>query len=66
MRGCLAVLARIVELVEHSSQFVIATHSPVLLAVPGARILQIEKDGTIEHPRSNAVTSMNAALGTTS
>ncbi|MGH3695065.1 MAG: AAA family ATPase [Pseudonocardiaceae bacterium] len=54
VRGCLAALARIVELVEHGSQFVIATHSPLLLAVPGARILQIEADGAIEHVEYDA------------
>jgi predicted ATPase len=30
------------------SQFVIATHSPVLLAVPGARILEVTHEGTTE------------------
>jgi predicted ATPase len=29
------------------SQFVIATHSPVLLAVPGALILRLSDEGTI-------------------
>jgi predicted ATPase len=48
VRGCLAALARIMQLVEQGSQFVIATHSPILLAVPGARILQIYEDGAIE------------------
>ena len=48
VRGCLAAIARIGELVEQGSQFVIATHSPILLAIPGARILQIDDDGTIE------------------
>ncbi|WP_235921157.1 AAA family ATPase [Lentzea tibetensis] len=47
-RGCLALIARIAELVEQGSQFVIATHSPIVLAVPGARILQIDADGAIE------------------
>jgi predicted ATPase len=27
---------------------VVATHSPILLAVPGARILQMDADGEIE------------------
>lgn len=40
-RGAMAALARITELAEHGSQFVIATHSPILLAAPGARILHI-------------------------
>lgn len=47
VRGCLAMLTRITDLVEQGCQFVVATHSPILLAVPGARILQIEPDGTI-------------------
>ncbi len=45
--GCLAVIARIQELTAQGSQFVIATHSPILLAAPGARILQIDADGGI-------------------
>jgi len=49
IRGCLALMRRIGELVAQGSQFIVATHSPVLLAVPGARILQIDTDGTIEH-----------------
>jgi len=48
VRGCLALVRRIGELVEQGSQFVVATHSPILLAVPNARILQIDVDGTIE------------------
>jgi predicted ATPase len=47
-RGCMALVARIVELVTQGSQFVVATHSPILLAVPGARILQIDGNGEIE------------------
>ena len=47
-RGCMALVARIAELVAQGSQFVVATHSPILLAVPGARILQIDGDGEIE------------------
>jgi len=47
VHGCLALLARIRNLAKAGSQFVIATHSPILLAVPDARILQIEADGTI-------------------
>jgi predicted ATPase len=47
-RGCLALVARIVELVGQGSQFVVATHSPIVLSVPGARILQIDGDGEIE------------------
>jgi predicted ATPase len=45
--GCLALIARIHDLVAAGSQFVIATHSPVLLAVPGALILRLSPDGVI-------------------
>lgn len=48
VRGCLALVRRIGELVEQNSQFVIATHSPIVLAVPGGRILQITANGGIE------------------
>lgn len=47
-RGCLALLARIGDLVGQDCQFVVATHSPILLAAPGARILQIDADGQVE------------------
>ncbi|MGQ0576945.1 MAG: AAA family ATPase [Pseudonocardia sp.] len=45
-QGCLAAVALIDELVRAGSQFVTATHSPILLAVPGTRILQID-DGEL-------------------
>ncbi|MEU0316377.1 AAA family ATPase [Nocardioides sp. NPDC006273] len=48
VKGCLALVARIVELADERSQFIIATHSPVLLSVPGARILQFDDEGRIE------------------
>ena len=41
----LAVLSRIHQLVLAQSQFIIATHSPILMAYPGARIYQIDKSG---------------------
>ncbi|HUF30285.1 MAG TPA: AAA family ATPase [Gemmatimonadaceae bacterium] len=37
----LALLVRLKQLVEDDSQFIIATHSPILMAFPGARILEI-------------------------
>jgi predicted ATPase len=45
VHGCLALLARMVDLVAAGSQFLIATHSPILLAYPGAVIWQIGGDG---------------------
>jgi predicted ATPase len=41
----LAMLARIHQLVRAHSQFVIATHSPILMAYPNARIYQIGANG---------------------
>lgn len=47
VRGCLAVLARLAELAGHGCQIVVATHSPILLALPGATIYQIAEGGEI-------------------
>ena len=47
VRGCMALIARMVELVAQGGQFVVATHSPILLALPGATILEIGDDGTL-------------------
>lgn len=43
----LAVLARIHDLVEAQSQFIIATHSPILMAYPDALIYQCTEEGII-------------------
>ena len=39
----MAMLTRIHELVLDASQLIIATHSPILMAYPGATILQIDE-----------------------
>ncbi len=44
----MAALRAIHQLVEASSQFVIATHSPILLAYPHARIIQFDRSGVSE------------------
>jgi predicted ATPase len=44
----LAALSRIDQLVRRGSQFVIATHSPILLAYPNAKILVFDGDGIQE------------------
>ncbi|MGI5506449.1 AAA family ATPase [Lentzea sp. CA-135723] len=49
LKSCLALVSRIAELTSQGSQFVIATHSPIVLALPGARILQIDSSGELEH-----------------
>jgi predicted ATPase len=43
--GALALLAIVVRAAEAGAQFVIATHSPVLLAIPGARIYELDGRG---------------------
>jgi predicted ATPase len=48
VHGCLAMLTRIHDLARAGAQFVVATHSPILLAVPDAQILQIDATGTID------------------
>jgi predicted ATPase len=44
----LAVLRRIHQLVEDNSQFIIATHSPILMAYPRAKILLLDGTGYTE------------------
>jgi predicted ATPase len=46
-RGLLIALARLHDLARAGSQMLIATHSPILLALPGATILQICDDGRL-------------------
>jgi predicted ATPase len=45
VRGQLAVLARMHDLIGEGSQFVVATHSPLLLALPRATIYELTDDG---------------------
>jgi predicted ATPase len=47
-QGQLALLARMLELAQDACQFVVATHSPLLLAYPAARILELSADGVSE------------------
>jgi predicted ATPase len=46
-RGCMAVLARMADLTRRNCQMLIATHSPILLSLPGATILEIQENGHI-------------------
>jgi predicted ATPase len=46
--GALAVLSAIVRAARAGAQFIIATHSPVLLACPGARIYELDETGFSE------------------
>lgn len=47
-QNCLTCLRRIHELVSQNSQFVIATHSPIILAYPDATIYSCTEDGLEE------------------
>ncbi|GAB3694370.1 AAA family ATPase [Corynebacterium nasicanis] len=44
----LEVLGRLWHLADAGSQIILATHSPILLAIPGAQILEIDADGIHE------------------
>ena len=46
--GALALLAIMVRATAAGAQFVVATHSPVLLACPGARIYELDEGGVSE------------------
>ncbi len=46
--GALAVLAVVARATSDGAQFVIATHSPILLACPAARIYEFDQDGLAE------------------
>ncbi len=48
--GALALLAIIARSARAGAQFLIATHSPILLACPGARVYELDPDGLAETP----------------
>jgi len=63
----LAMIARLHELVRSRSQFIIATHSPILMAYPNARIYQIDDNGiqTIAYEKTDHYLVTKAFLGNT-
>jgi predicted ATPase len=46
-RGIIRLMQNMDELVKMDSQFIIATHSAMLLTFPGAEIYQIQEDGIV-------------------
>ena len=48
LRGNLGLIRRMHDLVAAGSQFVVSTHSPILLGYPGARIYVLSDDGIAE------------------
>jgi predicted ATPase len=63
-QGQLAMLARMHELVGQGCQFVIATHSPILLSFPNARIYELSEDGiaTVDYDSTETVELYRAFL----
>lgn len=49
----MSMLARINELVNDGSQFIISTHSPILMAFPNAKIFQLKEAGITETKLEN-------------
>ncbi len=50
LRGCLALIRRMHDLVAEGSQFLVASHSPIILGYPDARIYVLSNDGILETP----------------
>jgi predicted ATPase len=50
VRGVLALMRRMHDLIAQGSQFVISTHSPILLGYPGAKIYVLSGEGMREKP----------------
>jgi predicted ATPase len=50
LRGVLALMRRIYDLTREGSQFIVATHSPILLGYPGASIYVLNEQGISETP----------------
>jgi predicted ATPase len=62
--GALALLAIVVRAANSGAQFVIATHSPVLLAAPAARIYELDEEGIndVEYDDLEGVRQMRGFL----
>jgi predicted ATPase len=50
LRGCLALIRRMHDLVAQGSQFIVASHSPIILGYPDARIYVLSERGIVETP----------------
>lgn len=64
--SCLILLALMRRMLEAGSQILLATHSPLLAALPGARLLQLDEDGVhpVDYDSSDLVTSWRSFLAT--
>jgi predicted ATPase len=65
LTGALALLAIVTRAASYGAQFVIATHSPVLLATPAAQIYELDETGvtTPQYDDLQAVRQMRGFLG---
>ena len=65
LRGNLALMRRMHDLVAQGSQFIIPTHSPILLGYPDAKIFVLSEDGLVETPyeETDVVELTRAFLG---
>ena len=65
LRGNLALMRRMHALVAQGSQFIISTHSPVLLGFPDAKIFVLSDEGLVETPydQTEVVELTRAFLG---
>lgn len=63
-QGCLALLSIMMEMLDAGSQLIVATHSPLLAALPGAALLQLTADGIhpVEYDETDLVTSWRTFL----
>jgi predicted ATPase len=46
--GCLIAVAYLLETARNGGQLLIATHSPVIAGIPGAKILELNADGWVD------------------
>jgi predicted ATPase len=62
--GALALLAIVARAAQDGAQFIIATHSPILLACPGARVYELDETGIAsrEYDELDGVRLMRAFL----
>jgi predicted ATPase len=65
LRGNLALMRRMHDLVAEGSQFIISTHSPILLGYPDAKIYVLSDEGVVETPydQTEVVELTRAFLG---
>ena len=61
----LVLFSKIIKMVKEGSQFIIATHSPILLGLPNAQIYNFSRDGVCqtEYEKTDSYTITKSFLG---